>query len=191
MIFASAKAGCIEAGQPHVANDHDLEGVLGVLETVRQFAPRIFAADVLLPVGAVFGAGEAGEEILIHAAEQIDGAMSLLALAGGGEADGGDEVDEFAEAVFVEAGAGVVLGQDAFEARIVTLDGDHGVVHDFADGGLFGFGLKVRPAGIGRNPKHIFGDVFVGVLGVGVLVRNELCVMFLKGVRDVLEEDEA
>ena len=34
------------------------------------------------------GAGEAGEEILIHAAEQIDGAMCLLPLAGGGEADG-------------------------------------------------------------------------------------------------------
>jgi hypothetical protein len=96
------------------------------------------------------GAGEAGEEILIHAAEQIDGAVGLLALAGGGEFDGGDDVDEFAEALVilryaqalrcgfawgagavapgsVEAGAGVVLGQDAFEARVVTLDGDHGV----------------------------------------------------------------
>jgi len=117
------------------------------------------------------GAGEAGEEILmsaaaltlraacgslcrsgpiVNAAEQIDGAVGLLALAGGGEFDGGDDVDEFAEALVilryaqalrcgfawgagavapgsVEAGAGVVLGQDAFEARVVTLDGDHGV----------------------------------------------------------------
>ena len=59
------------------------------------------------------GAGEAGEEILVHAAEQIDGAVGLLALAGGGEFDGGDDVDEFAEALLVEAGAGVVLGQHA------------------------------------------------------------------------------
>jgi len=60
---------------------------------------------------------------------------------GGGEADGGDEVDEFAEAVFVEAGAGVVLGENALEARVVALDGDHGVVHGLADGGLLGAGL--------------------------------------------------
>ena len=46
--------------RPHVANDHDLEKVLGVLEAVRQFAPGIFAADVLLPLGAVFrAAGQA------------------------------------------------------------------------------------------------------------------------------------
>ncbi len=73
--------------------------------------------------------------------------MGLFALAGGGEADGGDEVDEFAEAVFVEAGAGVVLGQDALEARVVPLDGDHGVVHGLADGRLLGVGLEVGPAG--------------------------------------------
>jgi hypothetical protein len=57
------------------------------------------------------GAGEAGEEVFVDAAQQIDGAVGLLALAGGGEFDGGDDVDEFAEALLVEAGAGVVLGQ--------------------------------------------------------------------------------
>jgi len=40
---------------------------------------------------------------------------------------GADEVDEFAEAVLVERGAGVVLGQDALQAGVVALDGDHGV----------------------------------------------------------------
>jgi DhnA family fructose-bisphosphate aldolase class Ia len=64
--------------------------------------------------------------------------VRLLALAGGGEFDSGDDVDEFAEALLVEAGAGVVLGEDAFESRVVALDGDHGVVHEFADGGLLG-----------------------------------------------------
>ncbi len=82
----------------------------------------------------VLGAGEAGEEVFVNAPEQIDGAVGLLALAGSDEADGGDEVDEFAEALLVEAGAGVVLGEDAFEARVVALDGDHGVVHGLADG---------------------------------------------------------
>jgi hypothetical protein len=63
---------------------------------------------------------------------------------------GGDDVDEFAEALVilrcaqalrcgfalgegavapgsVEAGARVVLGENAFESRVVALDGDHGV----------------------------------------------------------------
>ncbi len=82
--------------------------------------------------------------------------MSKGGSGGGGEFDGGDDVDEFAEALVilrcaqalrcgfawgegavapgsVEAGAGVVLGEDAFEARVVALDGDHGVVHGLAD----------------------------------------------------------
>jgi hypothetical protein len=62
--------------------------------------------------------------------------VGLLALAGGGESDGGNEVDEFAEALFVVAGVGVVLGEDAFEAQVVALDADHDVVHDLAAGGL-------------------------------------------------------
>jgi hypothetical protein len=36
--------------------------------------------------------------------EQVDGAVGLLAVAGTGELDGGDDVDEFAEALLVEAG---------------------------------------------------------------------------------------
>jgi hypothetical protein len=50
-------------------------------------------------------------------------AVGLLALAGGGD------FDECAEALFVEAGAGVVLGEDAFDARVVAREGDHGGVH--------------------------------------------------------------
>ena len=185
------------------------------------------------------GAGEAGEEILmsaaaltlraacgslsrsariVHAAEQIDGAVGLLALAGSGEFDGGDDVDEFAEALVilrcaqalrcgcawgegaaapgsVEAGAGVVLGEDAFEARVVALDGDHGVVHSLADGGLLGAGLEVGPAGIGGHPKDVLGFVFVRVFGIGAgvvaLAGEELGAVFLEGVGDVFEEDEA
>ena len=140
------------------------------------------------------GAGEAGEEILVNAAEQIYGAVGLFALAGGGEFDGGDDVDEFAETLFVEAGAGVVLGEDAFEARVVALDGDHGVVHGLADSGLLGAGLEVGPAGLGGHPEDVFGLVFVGVLGIGpgvfALAGEELGAMFLEGVGDVFEEDE-
>ena len=42
------QAGRVKAGQPHVAHDHDLEEVLGVLETVGQFAALVLAADALI-----------------------------------------------------------------------------------------------------------------------------------------------
>ena len=143
--------------------------------------------------------------------------MRLFALADGGEADGGDEVDEFAEALVilrcaqalrcdfaweegadapgsVEAGAGIVLGEDAFEARVVALDGDHGVVHGLADGGLLGAGLEVGPAGIGGHPEDVLGFVFIGVFGIGpgvvALTGEEFGAVFLKGVGNVFEEDE-
>ncbi len=59
--------------------------------------------------------------------------MSLERLAASPQPDGADEVDEFAEAMLVEGGAGVVFREDAFEAGVVALDGDHGVVDDLAD----------------------------------------------------------
>ena len=52
------KAGCVEAGQPHVPHDDDLEGVLRVLELVRQVPPLLLVADVLLPLGAILGEAE-------------------------------------------------------------------------------------------------------------------------------------
>ena len=48
------QAGRVKASQPHVAHDHDLEGVFGVLEAVRQLAalqrPRLQEAEVARPV---------------------------------------------------------------------------------------------------------------------------------------------
>ena len=137
--------------------------------------------------------GELGKEILVNAAEDVLGPVFPVAEADG--ADEVDEVDEVAEAVLVEGRAGVVLGQDAFQARIVPLDGDHGVVHDLADGGLLRAILQVAPAGGRRHPEDILRLVFVGVLGIGpgilALARREQGVVFLEAVGDVLEEDEA
>ena len=46
----------VEAGQPHVADDDDVERIFRIFETRSQFAPLFFVADVRLPVGAVFRA---------------------------------------------------------------------------------------------------------------------------------------
>src|SRR6266508_1588730 len=48
-----------------------------------------------------FGAGELAEKVFVDAAQDIFRAICFIA-----EADGADEIDEFAEAVFVERGAG-------------------------------------------------------------------------------------
>lgn len=97
--------------------------------------------------------------------------------------------------MLVEAGAGVVLGQHAFEARVVALDGDHEVVRGLADGGLLGAGLEVRPAGIGGHPENILRLVFIRILGIRALViplpGEELGAVFLEGVGDVFQENQA
>lgn len=97
--------------------------------------------------------------------------------------------------MLVEGGAGVVLGEDAFEAPVVPFDGEHGVIEEFADAGLVGAGLELEPAGFARDPEDVFGLVFVGVFGVGAGVVAgagfEAGAHFFEGVGDVFEEDEA
>ena len=134
------------------------------------------------------GAGELGEEVLVHAAENILGAVLLVP-----QADVSDHVDELAEPLLVEARVGVVFGQHAFEGRVVALDGEHGLIDGLADGGLLGVGLEVGPAGFFRDPKDVDGAVLVRVFRVGSLgaFGIELGMLLLESVGDVLEEDQA
>jgi len=52
--FAFPSAGGVETDQPHVANDHDLERFLGVIELVRRLQglqpPRFQKAKITCPV---------------------------------------------------------------------------------------------------------------------------------------------
>jgi len=51
----------------------------------------------------------------------------------------------------------------------------------------------MRPAGFFWNPEYVDGPVLVGVFWVGSLgaIRLELDSMFLEGIGDVLEKDQA
>ena len=173
---AGAAAGVVDAA--FVGGEH-------LYEEADDAVGRIELAAVL-----AFGAGELGEEVFVDAAEDVFGAVVTVA-----EADGADEVDEFAETVLVERGAGVVLGEDAFEAGVIAFDGEHGVIEEFADAGLVGAGLELEPTGFARDPEDVFGLVFVGVFGVGAgvvaLASFEAGAHFFEGVGDVFEEDEA
>ena len=97
--------------------------------------------------------------------------------------------------MLVERGAGVFFREDAFQARVVALDRDHGVIDDLADLGLLGAVLEVRPTRAGRNPEDVLGFVFVRVFGIGAGVvafaSEQRRVVFLEGIGDVFEEDEA
>ncbi|GIV04128.1 MAG: hypothetical protein KatS3mg015_2958 [Fimbriimonadales bacterium] len=87
---------------------------------------------------------------------------------------------------------GIVLRQHALERRVVALDGEHGLIDDLADGGLLGVGLEVRPAGFLGHPEDVDSPVLVRVFRVGaaLAVGFEPSVLLLKGVGDVLEEDQ-
>src|SRR3989442_3524337 len=78
-------------------------------------------------------AGELAKEVLVDAPEDVLGPAVLVS-----QPNGRDQVDQLTESLFVECRAGVVLRENAFERRVLLLDGDHGVVDDLADGGLLG-----------------------------------------------------
>ena len=118
------------------------------------------ARGVELAALAALGQGELLQEVLVDAAEDVRGAG-----LGAADLDVADHVDDLAEAGLVQGGPGVVLGQHVLEGRVVLLDGGHGVVDGGADGGLVGLGLQDRPAGVGRHPEDVLGDVLVPVLG--------------------------
>ena len=84
------------------------------------------------------------------------------------------------------------MGSTSLRGGVVALDCGHGVVDDGADCGLVGLGLQDGPAGVGRHPEDVLGDVLVAVLGgfFTPLVEYDR-VAFLESVGDVLEEDEA
>lgn len=121
------------------------------------------AADVTLPWQAQRSGKDAvcAEVGMLDVAEGVDVFLADVGLEAtdgevhdGEAAGGGDHVHEFGEAEFFEAGAGVVIRQNAFEAWVVALDGDHGVAHNLFDsgGGVSVDGFRGAVAGEhGRN----------------------------------------
>ena len=105
-------------------------------------------------------------------------------------ADRADEVDEFAEAILVQGGTGVVFRQNAFQARVVALDRDHRVIDDLADGRLLGAVLEIGPARRGWDPEDVFGAVLVRIFGISASVFTFACeqlrVVLFETVGDVL-----
>ena len=111
-----------------------------------------------------FGIGKLAEEVFIHPAEQVLGFVRILL-----EANRADQVDQLAQALFVQFRVGVNFGQHAFERRVDALDGVHRVVNPLADFGLFGAVLQVLPAGFFGHEENVVGQVLVRVFGVCAL----------------------
>ena len=188
-----AVAGGVGADELHRLHEHPRGAAAGVVDPaliwLQHFhqqlddaARRVEFAPLL-----ALGAGELRQKILVDAAQHILGAGLLIA-----HLDVADEIDNLAQAGFVQRRASVVFGQHALQNGIVPFDAGHGIVHQPADGGLFGSRLQLRPARFARHPEDVLGAVFVRVLRVGSLSDFSLqpAVGFLEGVGDVLEEDQ-
>jgi len=131
--------------------------------------------------------GELGQEVLVHAPEDVLGAVLTVA-----QPDIADQVDQLAEALLVQPRLGIVLGQHALQGGVVPLDGQHGVINDLSDGRLLGTVLQQRPARLPGHPETVHGAVLVGILGIGALgaFGLETGVLLLESVGDVLQEDQ-
>ena len=139
------------------------------------------ARGVELAALLALGAGELGQEVFVDTAQHVLGAGFLVT-----HLDVADEVDELAQPLLVEGGAGVVLGQHVLERGVVALDAGHGAVHELADGGLARLGLQMSPAGLRRHPEDVLGDVLVAVLGsFGSPFGQNRRMALLEGIGDV------
>ena len=165
---------------------------------------------VELAAALALGAGKAREEIFVNAAQRVFGAINptltpALSLrererrcalsrkrARGGKCDVAHEVDDLAEPLFVETGAGEVLWQHALERGVVALDRAHRVIDQLADGRLRRHRLQIFPPRLRRHPKDTDGAILVRVFGVGAfcLLCVEFGVLGLEGVGDVLEKNQ-
>jgi len=123
------------------------------------------AGRVELPAFLALGAGELRQEILVHAPEDILRPALLVA-----KADLRNQVDHFPQLLLVQVGAGVILGEHAFERRVVALDGDHGVIQQLADEWVFGAALQISPARFRRHPEDVQRHVLVPVFRVSAFL---------------------
>lgn len=123
----------------------------------------------------------------IDAAEYVLRARRLKA-----NLDVADEVNELAEALFVERRTGIILGQHALQGKFFALDRGHGLVYELPDGGLLSLSLQVRPARFSRHPEDVLRAVFVWVFRSCTLgaFRLEPGGLLLEGKGDVFEKDE-
>ena len=120
--------------------------------------------------------------------------MSLARSAVLAERDVADQVDELAEPLLVEAGAGVVLGQHALERRVVALDGDHRVVDERADGRAAARSpCRCDQRASGGTQKMLAARYSSGSSGSApcAFCASSSACLRLEGVGDVLEEDQA
>jgi hypothetical protein len=105
---------------------------------------------------ASLGGREPAEEVLVHPAEHVVGAVVDVR-----EADVADEVDQSTQQALVDLGPGVALGQHPLEARVLLLDGFHRLVEKDPDRRLLRHGLELWPAGGRRHPEDVLRPVFV------------------------------
>ena len=188
---AVAVAGGVGFDELHRLDEHARGAAAGVIDAALEGFEHLYeqaddaAGGIEFAALLALRAGELAEEILIDAPEHVLGAGVGIA-----HADVGDEVNELPKALLVQGGPGVVPGEYTLERGVVALNGLHRLVHDLSDGSLAGVLLKPRPAGLGRHPEDVLGAVLVGVLRVSVGLLCKALLVLLKGIGDVLEENQ-
>ena len=128
--------------------------------------------------------GKHGQTVFIGAAQNI-----LLAAAVD-HLDVGEQVHYIPQAALVQLGPGKIFRQDVLQARILLLDGPHGVVDHQADFGAVGLGGDLLPPCPLRDVEYPLGKVLVLVIFEAVALSYQLLVLILKAVRDVFQKNQ-
>ena len=111
------------------------------------------------------------------------------------KAEVGEQLDDLAEPRLVQFRPGVVLGQDALEARVLGFEVEHRLVDQRADRRVRarGVALEEVPSSARRRPEDVVGDIEVALVGEIALLRvgKGLLAPLLEAVGYVFEKDQA
>ena len=153
------------------------------------------------PPPAPFRTREARQEILIGATQQIGRLVAIAA-----HVDIGKQHDEIADHRLVERRAAIFLRQDALQRAFVGLfDRLHRGIDqpaniDFpfpARDRIFnldvtsaGIGFQFRPARDFGDPERARGEIFLRILGIGIIFRFQFCLLNFERIGNIFQKDQ-
>ena len=144
------EAGCVEAGQPHIAHEHDLQRIVGVAEALGQFFAAGLVPDVGLPVGGIGGRA-------CH--DHFDGALGVVFVF-----PTGAEMHELAVEIDTDAAAHADDHGLAFQDLQPLLEVGDDIFGDLAEPILRpDYGFQLRPFALeflGAFDLLALGDLF-------------------------------
>ena len=100
-----------------------------------------------------------------------------------------EKIHNIAKSALVQFRTGKILGENVLQSFVFFLNRTHSVIDNCADFGSVGLGCDHGPTRIHRDKEDTFGGVLIDVFFETITFCQQFLILFLKAVRDILQED--